>query len=108
MDHIGWGMTYPAFIRIVASCGSFPPNGVNSGWYCNEDVDKLMNEAVTIKDEAKAKEVYQRMNKLIMEDAAFVPLVDDLQPIFIAPSVKGFVNPPNDWYDFSTVWIEED
>jgi MarR-like DNA-binding transcriptional regulator SgrR of sgrS sRNA len=43
----------------------------------------------------------------MMEDAAFVPLVDDLQPIFLAPSVKGFVNPPNDWYDFSTVWIEE-
>ncbi len=107
MNHIGWGMTYPSFIRIIASCGSFPPNGVNSGWYCNEEVDKLMDEAVTIKDEAKAKEVYQQINRMIMEDAAFVPLVDDLQPIFLAPNVKGFVNPPNDWYDFSTVWIEE-
>lgn len=107
MNHIGWGMTYPSFIRIVASCGSFPPNGVNSGWYCNEEVDKLMNEAVTIKDETKAREMYQQINTMIMEDAAFVPLIADLQPIFIAPNVKGFVNPPNDWYDFSTVWIEE-
>ncbi len=107
MNHIGWGMTYPAFIRIVASCKSFPPNGVNSGWYCNEEVDKLMDEAVTTKDEAKAREIYQKMNGMIMEDAAFVPLVRDLQPIFLAPEVKGFVNPPNDWYDFSTVWIEK-
>jgi peptide/nickel transport system substrate-binding protein len=106
MNHINWGMTYPSFIRIVASCGSFPPNGVNSGWYCNEEVDRLMDEAVKIKDEAKAREVYQQINKLMMEDAAFVPVIDDLQPIFIAPSVKGFVNPPNDWYDLSTVWIE--
>ncbi|MGF1608687.1 MAG: ABC transporter substrate-binding protein [Kiloniellales bacterium] len=107
MNHIGWGMTYPSFIRIVASCKSFPPNGVNSGWYCNEEVDKLMDQAVTEKDETKARAIYQEINKLIMEDAAFVPLVDDLQPIFLAPSVKGFVNPPNDWYDFSTVWIEQ-
>lgn len=107
MNHIGWGMTYPAFIRIVASCGSFPPNGVNSGWYCNEEVDKLMDQAVTIADEDKAREVYHQINKMIMDDAAFVPLVDDLQPIFLAPNVKGFVNPPNDWYDFSTIWIEE-
>ncbi len=106
MNHINWGMTYPSFIRIVASCGSFPPNGVNSGWYCNDEVDRLMDEAVKIKDEAKAREVYQQINKLMMEDAAFVPVIDDLQPIFIAPSVKGFVNPPNDWYDLSTVWIE--
>ncbi len=107
MNHIGWGMTYPSFIRIIASCGSFPPNGVNSGWYCNEEVDKLMDEAVTIKDKDKAREIYQQINRMIMEDAAFVPLLDDLQPIFVAPNVKGFVNPPNDWYDFSTVWIEE-
>ena len=106
MNHIGWGMTYPAFIRIVASCKSFPPNGVNSGWYCNEEVDKLMDQAVMEKDETKARAIYQQINKLIMEDAAFVPLVDDLQPIFLAPNVKGFVNPPNDWYDFSTVWVE--
>ena len=80
---------------------------MNSGWYCNEEVDKLMDQAVMEKDEAKAREIYQTINKMIMEDAAFVPLVDDLQPIFLAPSVKGFVNPPNDWYDLSTVWIEE-
>ena len=72
----------------------------------NDEVEKLMDQAVQIKDEAKAREVYQTINKMIMEDAAFVPLVDDLQPIFLAPSVKGFVNPPNDWYDLSTVWIE--
>ncbi len=107
MNHIGWGMTYPSFIRIIASCGSFPPNGVNSGWYCNEEVDRLMDEAVTTEDKDKAKAIYQQINRIMMEDAAFVPLLDDLQPIFIAPNVKGFVNPPNDWYDFSTVWIEE-
>ncbi len=106
MNHINWGMTYPSFIRIVASCGSFPPNGVNSGWYCNEEVDRLMDQAVMQKDQAKARGIYQKINQIMMEDAAFVPVIDDLQPMFLAPNVKGFVNPPNDWYDFSTVSIE--
>ena len=57
MNHINWGMTYPSFIRIVAACGSFPPNGVNSGWYCNEEVDKLMDQAVMEKDESKARAI---------------------------------------------------
>jgi peptide/nickel transport system substrate-binding protein len=106
MNHINWGMTIPSFVGIVARCGSAPPGGVNSGWYCNPEVDKLLDQAVAEKDEAKARETYQKANKLIMEDAAFVPVIDDMQPIFTAPNVKGFVNPPNDWFDFSTVYIE--
>ena len=106
MDDINWGMTIPSFVGIVARCGSAPPGGVNSGWYCNPEVDKLLDAAVAEPDEAKAREIYQKANKLIMDDAAFIPVVDDMQPMITAPSVKGFVNPPNDWFDFSTVWIE--
>ena len=29
-------------------------------------------------------------------------IVDDLQPVLLSPKVKGFVNPPEDWYDLST------
>ena len=32
--------------------------------------------------------------------------LDDLQAIFTADRVKGFVNPPEDWIDLSTVSIE--
>ena len=76
------------------------------GLVLQPEVDKLLDAAVAEPDEAKAREIYQKANKLIMEDAAFVPVVDDMQPMITAPSVKGFVNPPNDWFDFSTVWIE--
>ena len=41
-----------------------------------------------------------------MDDAAYVPIDDDLQPILLSPKVKGFVNPPEDWYDLSTVSVE--
>ena len=52
------------------------------------------------------KEIYQKANRLIMDDAAFVPTVDDLQPMLLSDKVKGFVNPPEDWFDLSTVSVD--
>jgi peptide/nickel transport system substrate-binding protein len=90
----------------VSRCDSAPPGGINSGWYCNPEVDKLLNSAILERDTAKMKEIYQKANRLIMDDGAFVPYVDDLQPMLLSPKVKGFVNPPEDWFDLSTVWVE--
>ncbi len=106
MNEIGWGMTVPSWLAIVAHCGSTPPNGVNSGWYCNPEVDALLDGAVGQKDQAKAREMYQQANRIIMDEAGFVPLLDDMQPMFTSARVKGFVNPPEDWIDLSTIWIE--
>lgn len=106
MNEIGWGMSAPAWIGIVTRCDSWPPNGENSGWYCNKEVDKLLDAAIREADVAKMKGLYQKANRLIMDDAAYVPYVDDLQPVILSKKVKGFVNPPEDWFDLSTVWIE--
>ncbi|MBN9510538.1 MAG: ABC transporter substrate-binding protein [Alphaproteobacteria bacterium] len=103
---IGWGMSTPAWIDIVSRCDSAPPGGVNSGWYCNKEVDKLLDAAILERDPVKMKAIYQKANRLIMDDAAFVPTVDDLQPMLLSPKVKGFVNPPEDWFDLSTVSVE--
>jgi hypothetical protein len=54
----------------------------------------------------RRKALYQKANRIIMDDAAYVPIDDDLQPILLSPKVKGFVNPPEDWYDLSTVSVE--
>jgi peptide/nickel transport system substrate-binding protein len=52
------------------------------------------------------KALYQKANRLIMDDAAYVPYVDDLQPVILSKKIKGFVNPPEDWFDLSTVSTE--
>jgi peptide/nickel transport system substrate-binding protein len=105
-NEIGWGMSTPSWIDIVSRCDSAPPGGVNSGWYCNKEVDKLLDAAILEQDTAKTKEIYQKANRLIMDDAAFVPTVDDLQPMLLSDKVKGFVNPPEDWFDLSIVSVE--
>jgi len=106
MNEIGWGMSTPAWIDIVSRCDTVSPNGENSGWYCNPEVDKLLDEAILTRDVAAAKTIYQKANRMIMDDAAYVPYVDDLQPVLLSPKVHGFVNPPEDWFDLSTVTVE--
>jgi len=69
-------------------------------------VDKLLDQAVVTRDPAAAKDLYQKVNGIVMGDAAYVPIDDDLQPILLSPKVKGFVNPPEDWYDLSTVSVD--
>ena len=55
MNEIGWGMSTPAWIDIVSRCDSAPPGGVNSGWYCNKEVDKLLDAAILERDTAEAE-----------------------------------------------------
>ncbi len=106
MNEIGWGMSTPAWIGIVSRCDSAPPGGVNSGYYCNHEVDKLLDQAIVTRDAASARNLYQQVNKIVMDDTGYVPIDDDLQPILLSPKVKGFVNPPEDWYDLSIVSVE--
>jgi peptide/nickel transport system substrate-binding protein len=106
MNEIGWGMSTPAWVGIVTRCDSAPPGGQNSGYYCNHDVDKLLDQAILTRDPAAARDLYQKANKILMDDAGYVPLIDDLQPVLLSSKVKGFVNPPEDWFDLSNVSVE--
>jgi peptide/nickel transport system substrate-binding protein len=99
-------MTVPSWTGIVTRSDSRPPNGLNSGWYDNPKVDEVLNKALAEPNQEASAKLYQEANRMIMADAAYVPLVDDLQPILLSPSVKGFVNPPEDWIDLSIVSLE--
>jgi len=46
----------------------------NSGNYCNPAIDKLVEESAAITDPNKRAEVLQRVEKILYDDAAFVPL----------------------------------
>ncbi len=106
MDEIGWGMSTPAWVGIVSRCDSAPPGGINSGWFCDKAVDAALDGALLARDDAAAAALYQKANRTIMDDSAFVPTIDDLQPIMLSSKVHGFVNPPEDWYDLSIVSVD--
>ena len=104
---MAWGTSMPSWTGVVSRCDTHPPQGVNSGWYCNPAVDVLLDQAAAMADQEEAALIYQQANQLIMEDAGFIPMYNDSQPVFLHKSVKGFVNPAENWFDFSTVYIED-
>ena len=46
----------------------------NSGNYCNEEADKLMNQANAETDPDKRAELLQKLEGILYEEAAFIPL----------------------------------
>ena len=109
MNEVGWGWSVPYWTQVMSRCDSQPPNGFNVGWYCNPEVDALFNQALAEPDETKATALYRQANEIIMgQDFAYAPKFVYYNPLVLRPSVKGFVNPPENWYDFSVLWLEEE
>ncbi|MEW6376926.1 MAG: ABC transporter substrate-binding protein [Thermodesulfobacteriota bacterium] len=106
-NQISWGMSSDYWLEIVAHSKNWGPNGRNSGYYKNLKVDELLDAARLEYNEQKRIALYRKANGLITKDTAYVPIVNDLAPIVMNKKVKGFIHPPSEWYDFTTVWVEE-
>lgn len=107
VNQISWGMSCDYWLEIIAHSKNWGPEGRNTGYYANPKVDELLNRARTELNEKKKISLYQKANYLITKDAAFAPVVNDLAPICMSNKVKGFVHAPSEWYDFTTIWIED-
>jgi peptide/nickel transport system substrate-binding protein len=72
---IGWGVSTldaeSVYVPLFRS-GKILSN------YANPDFDRMIDEAQAIMDEKKRLEQYHRINRLLVEDAAFVPLYQQL------------------------------
>ena len=68
-----------------------------------------LKEAREQPDTQKRAALYRQVDKIIMEeDASFLPICNDLNLVVLSPKVKGFVNPPEEWFQLSTPWVEKD
>jgi peptide/nickel transport system substrate-binding protein len=104
---LSWGMTTNFWIDIVARSSRQPDKGVNVGWYANPKVDGLLDSARAELDEKKRAALYRQVDKIIMEDdASFFPICNDLNLVVLSPKVKGFVNPPEEWFQLWTPWVD--
>lgn len=61
------------FYRPLLSCGAIP-SGTNRAMWCNEDYDKLLNEALETEDIERRKAIYQQVNRLLYERLPIVPI----------------------------------
>jgi peptide/nickel transport system substrate-binding protein len=100
-------MSSDYWLEIIAHSRNWAPHGKNSGYYKNVEVDALLDAARLEADEQKRTAIYRQANALITQDAAYIPIVNDLAPIVLNRKVRGFVHAPSEWYDFTTVWVED-
>jgi peptide/nickel transport system substrate-binding protein len=75
----------------------------NYSRYSNEEAHKLLIEAQTTADEAKRNELYQKAQKIIHEDAPWVPLVHSKPQLAGSKNIKGFVPHPKGTQSFADV-----
>lgn len=107
MNQMSSGRTTPFFLAMVAHSKYSAPGGFNSGKYVNKELDKKMDLAATSVDESKANELWKEADKMITEDAAFAPIVNDTAPYVVNKRVQDFVVPAEEWYTLAPVWIKK-
>ncbi|MBF0510564.1 MAG: ABC transporter substrate-binding protein [Deltaproteobacteria bacterium] len=106
MFSLEWvGVTDPDVFYYIFHSASFPPNGANRGRYANPEVDALIDQGRRTLDEAKAKAIYSRLQKILAYDLPYISLwyVDNVA--LAKKSVQGFVQyPAGDLYSLRDVY----
>jgi peptide/nickel transport system substrate-binding protein len=85
---IGWsGRVDPdGNIHAFASC----KGALNDGRYCNAEVDKLLNEARSINDEAKRKQLYDSAQAILKEDLPIIYTYYQPWPFVLSKKMRDF------------------
>jgi peptide/nickel transport system substrate-binding protein len=68
------GISDPDMLRRVFHSNQVPPNGFNRGFYQNPEVDRLIDQATSARDDAERSALYGRVQQLVAEDAPYISL----------------------------------
>ena len=93
MFDLGWIADYPDpqnFLDIKLHSRS----ANNETGYSNPQVDKLLEQARTEKDEQTRLRLYQQAEEIIVQEAPWIPLFHGRANALIKPQVKGYTIPP--------------
>jgi oligopeptide transport system substrate-binding protein len=89
MFYSGWIADYPNpqdFLELLFRTGE----DFNSGGYSNTAVDALLDQAAAATDSNVSLALYQQAQKLIVSDAAVIPLFFGQEYLLVKPYVTGF------------------
>jgi peptide/nickel transport system substrate-binding protein len=67
-----WGATYPGWLELLHGKASLPPNGPNRGWYVNDQVETLFNQARAEENPDTRVSLYRQAEELIVRDAPWL------------------------------------
>jgi peptide/nickel transport system substrate-binding protein len=100
------GFADPGVLFRYFSSNTFPPNGINWGNFKDQRVDTLLSQAQESFVPEKRTELIAQAHALVVDEAAWLFVVHDLNPRAMSAKVKGF-KPAQSWYqDFTQVTVE--
>jgi peptide/nickel transport system substrate-binding protein len=109
-DFAAYTMSFPTEsitgLPNFVSSATQPPNGVNTGWYSNPEIDGLLAEVAADLDEESRNATYQKVVDLITQDVAYLNVVHDKAPLAWSKNVKGFIHPRSWNYSFNQTWVD--
>ena len=82
----GWIADYPDphnFLDVLFRCGSLQ----NHTYYCNSEVDELLDQAAVETDSATREEFYRQVEQIVIDDSPWVPLFFDVEQWLVKPYV---------------------
>ncbi len=100
---ISWGENSFNWLDAVLTKSALPPNGYNSGYYENEKVDVLLEEARKAATEEEMVAKLHSVRDTVCEDAAFIPTHSPLGVAAVSKNIKNFVLAPQHWPDMAIV-----
>jgi len=68
------GISDPDMLRRVFHSKQMPPVGFNRGFYSNPEVDRLIDEATTARDDETRARLYRDVQRLVAEEAPYISL----------------------------------
>jgi oligopeptide transport system substrate-binding protein len=93
MFNSGWIMDYPDPEDIL-DLKFHSTSELNDLNYKNEQVDDLLNRARTERDPQRRIELYQQAERIIVEDAVWLPLYFSQAHVVVNSAVKNWFEPP--------------
>ncbi len=86
--------------------GNGGPNGANWGHFKSEAYDRILQRIETTSDAGELARGTTQAHQLIVDEAPYLFVVHDLNPVAFTKKVKGFVQAQSWFQDYSKVYID--
>jgi peptide/nickel transport system substrate-binding protein len=97
LQWVGGALVDPDILRRVFHSQQVPPAGFNRGRYRNAKVDRLLDLATASVDEAERKKYYGEAQKIVAEDAPYIPIWNRTNAVVTQRDLIGLrLNPTSD------------
>lgn len=84
------GISDPDIYRQAFNSKEKAPGGRNRSNYNNPIIDELTEKAIQTENEETRRDLYEKIQKIVLEDYAFIPLWAELQVVVTKKSITGF------------------